>query len=356
MKNTLLLVFACGLILSACTKESNCLRGHKASVLSLPLASSSSIDYSAHVVSNEAHDCLVGVLGKDVLKTPNTFDVKYRSILSFHKEDTTLIYSTIPHTNTYLFRIDSTERYSFFLLHEETGAEMEGDHYDILLTVNPSGKLIDNVIVGAFGIQYQREFSITGPSQFEINETTGRDDTAGPWYKGVYRVEQDGKFALTGSETGDGNVDGESAAGMEYSSSIVTVSGSEPLLQAIEESVFSESLSKEYLEEKTFESEKVYIAVGQSGIADFVLTLMKNPQVAGGTVNLYTESWMIAAPVVSGEIAGGKFLKTVWTKTSDGSYSLAVTIQYEILAEGGTNSVQKEYVFSYSKDGLKYKP
>lgn len=359
MKNTLLCLLACGLILSACNKENNCLNGERIHSLPLPAMVSLNIDYRLYSVSNETHDCLGTVLGKDALKTPRTLDIKYKTVLSFHGEDTTLVYASIPHDSTFLFKLDSTERYTFFLLHEETGREMEGDHYDILFTVTPAGKLIDNVIAGALGINYQREFSIAGPAQFEITETSGHEDISGPWYKGVFRVEKDGKFALTGSETGTGEEDGEFGpwtAAMEYASSLITVASDKPLLQAIEKEIFVESLSKEYLEEKEFGNERVYIAIGQADFADFVVFLLKSPQEADGRKNLFAESWVIPKPAVSGEIVNGSLIKTSWAKTSEGNYSLTLTLRYDLQAEGGdaatgepaTTSTEKEYVFTYS--------
>lgn len=367
------IIALCALALISCqtTNNDSCLASLGAEKVSLPY-SSGRINYDTQSADNEVRNCVLRMFEEQILHTPLTFDEGYRPCLNYHREDSDLIYADIPHDKTFVVHLDSTERYDVYLLHEETGRVMEGEYYDILFTTDKHGKLINQLIVGAMGIMYSRNFSVLPSMRFTITETTGREDTRGPRYKGEFSIDKTGKFVLvrsTTEQTTEGGNDVEELSESKNTKSyndIIGIEQNKDIKASLESILFSENQSEDYFEPFTFFGKKCWLAVGtistqESGVADFSVILV-HPLPKGtstdNSVQMYKTDGYALPGGRGSDLLRGEITK-VRANKKGAQYLITVSIRRLWLVPGGDTTIQQptqrqvdtDYVFSYNEAG-----
>ncbi len=354
------ILFACLLFaVFACSKKENCLNTVENKIQ--PPFDPSTYDLTTAKESGRFKDCLTAIFSDQKLNTPLAFDPKYKVSLDYHKEDSALTYAGINHIKEYLFQINQTPEYSFYCLHLEAETEMEGSHYNILFTVDASGKLINQLLAHATGVMYVRDVIVSSATQFNISETTGREENDGPWYKADFKVDDNGKFVVERSETGTGSTEGESLgdADMEQEGgqSILTVSSVEQAEKELKTQIFTEEVPEEEFLEQIFFDKQGYLSVGLSDVADFVVIALypSDAKNEDGSVNFVSNSTVIHAPANSAghETAGAEVKKVSSQKLSDKEYQITLTLGYSLLMEGGKNQeTEKEIQLVLTEEKL----
>lgn len=169
--------------------------------LHLPIEEGLALDHDDLGTPAAAIDCALSLFGDAPLKTPLGFDLAYARVFRFHEEDGTLAPAAIPRANAQLFRLGDAGDADTWLLRLDTGVELEGSRYDVLFSTDrDSGELVDQLLVGARGLMYRRDYDIDGATAFAIREETGRAALAGPSYLARYEVRPDGRFAKLSSQ------------------------------------------------------------------------------------------------------------------------------------------------------------
>ena len=148
-------------------------------------------------------ECLRNIFNDAILKTPRQFDRTYRR---GQTEDKTIsltfadISKKAPLSKTYVvkqLKIPTSKTYKAFVIQQVVGADEE-DIFFVLFTIDQSGKLIDNIIVGAYVNDYTRDWAFTDVDQFTIRERTANEDPDfGPGYVGKFKIRDDGTIGLS---------------------------------------------------------------------------------------------------------------------------------------------------------------
>lgn len=169
--------------------------------LRLPLDEGLALAHDQVPTSPAVVDCVFSLLGDRPLKSPAAFDRAYGRVFAYHEEDGTLALSALPRDRVQLFRLGATDDANVWLLRVDSGFEMDGVRHDVLFSTDRAGgALVDQLLVGAMGMLYRRDYDIGAVDTFAIREDTGRGDEAGPGYRARYRVEADGRYALVSSD------------------------------------------------------------------------------------------------------------------------------------------------------------
>ncbi|MDH5832581.1 hypothetical protein [Luteimonas kalidii] len=169
--------------------------------LRLPLEEGLAVAHTQVPTRPEVVDCVFSLFGDGPLKSPAAFDRAYGRVFAYHEEDGTLALASLPRDRVQLFRLGATGGVSVWLLRVDSGFEFDDRHHDVLFsTERTSGALVDQLLVGARGIYYRRDYDIGAPDRFSIREDTGRAAETGPGYRARYRVGSDGRFALESGE------------------------------------------------------------------------------------------------------------------------------------------------------------
>ena len=165
--------------------------------LRLPRSEGFALPQDGEPANASTVDCVLSLFGDRPLKSPVAFDRAYAPVFAFHEEDGTRSLTSLPREALHLFRLGDVGGASTWLLRVDTGIEMEGSRYDVLFTTDrASGALVDQLLVGAMGVMYRRDYDIDAVDAFAIREDTGRENIAGPGYRARYRILDDGRFAL----------------------------------------------------------------------------------------------------------------------------------------------------------------
>ena len=147
-------------------------------------------------------ECLKTLFGSAPLKTPGNHDVIFRKS-QFHrnKEGMTLKFSAISterkqsRSLLQLHELKSTEFKTYVL--QQTGSDEDEFYYDIIFTLDNSGNLIDNMIVGETAKEYTREFAFETNDTFAVKEGPSLEDPENPsGYYGRFHITTSGTFEI----------------------------------------------------------------------------------------------------------------------------------------------------------------
>ncbi|MCD9013897.1 hypothetical protein [Parachryseolinea silvisoli] len=347
-------VVLAAMLLCACEWQARCLSETHYPALVWPVHGEE-VEFTDEASANDQHPCLTSLFDKGPWKLPIAMDPAYAPMMPL-QHDTLVHYSSPKHANTFIMRIDSTARYVLYILREELNDNEDGpDQYDILFTVDQHGKLIDNLMIGVDDEYHHRAYWIESPTEFGMKEVAGLGMEEETEYKATCRVTEAGAFALILSNLNRVNGHGENyteEVPLEYAESIVTVETGKPVLAAIEKAIFVDPLDKDYLDEKTVGGQKIYLALGMSGVADYTLFMLHSPMGDGNT--LVAESWTIPMPLSSREITSSHIVRMDWLHQEEDEYNIELTVQYEMEAsqEGGAPpAALRSYTFTYSPEG-----
>ena len=345
-------VVLAAMLLYACEWQARCLPETRYPALVWPVHGEE-VEFTDEANANDQFPCLTNLFDTAPLKLPIAIDPAYAPMMPL-QHDTVVQYSSSKHANTFIMRIDSTARYALYILREELTGD-DPDQYDVLFTVDHHGRLIDNLVVGADNDYHHRTYWIESPTEFGVKEVAGLEMEEETEYKATCRVTDAGAFALILSNLNRVNGHEENyteEVPLEYAESIVTVETGKPVLAAIEKAIFVDPLDKDYLDEKTVGSQKVYLALGMSGVADYTLFMLHSPMGDGNT--LVAESWTIPMPLSSREITSSHIVRMDWLHQEEDEYNIELTVQYEMEAsqEGGARpAALRSYTFTYSPEG-----
>ena len=182
------------------TPALSCLPGALVS-LQLPLREGFAFAHDAPPGSDAVARCVLSLFGTRTLKSPLAFDRDYGRVFAYHEEGGTLGVHGLAPDQLQLFRIGSTAAAEVWLLRADIGTPFEPAHLDVLFSSRAKdGALVDQLLVGAMGMQYRRDYDIDTAQAFAIHEDTGRGAIAGPGYRARYRVEDDGRFVLVDAD------------------------------------------------------------------------------------------------------------------------------------------------------------
>ncbi len=174
----------------------NCLPGALLA-LELPLREGLAYAHGGPRSGEAVGRCVLSLFGTRALKSPLAFDRAYGEVFAYHEEDGTLGLRGLAPAQLQLFRIGSTAAADVWLLRADTGTELEPGHHDVIFSSGRrDGALVDQLLVGARGMLYRRDYDIENVQAFSIQEQTGLGPEVGPGYRARYRVGDDGRFEL----------------------------------------------------------------------------------------------------------------------------------------------------------------
>ncbi len=322
--------------------------------LKLPLAEGFALEQAGEPANASTVDCLLSLFGHRPLKSPVAFDRAYARVFAFHEEDGTRALASLPRDALRLFRVGDTGSASTWLLRVDTGMEMEGSRYDVLFTTDrASGALVDQLLVGAMGVMYRRDYDIDAADAFAIREDTGREDTAGPGYRARYRVADDGRFALASGQVlpAPGAEPPAAAGGGAVLSgiSLETLPGAFGALAPIRALLFDGGdVAEKAIVRVDAGRTPLVLAIGRTDVAGFALYVFAEvPATADDGATHYRVSGLaLDAPdgAVSAELRGHR-----WQVGEDGHARIALSLRYEVPRPGGpeTMAVDVERVALY---------
>lgn len=308
--------------------------------LRLPLSEGFALAHDATATSRAAIDCVLALFGNGALKSPAAFDRAYGRVFAYHEEDGTLALVSLPPQDMQLFRIGSSGGANVWLLRVHTGVELDGAHYDVLFTTEQAtGTLVDQMLVGAMGMLYRRDYDIDSAEAFAISEDTGREAEAGPGYRARYRVGGDGRFSLVSGQLlpppSTRPADDAVAAAPATGTSLETLPGRFGELAPIRALLFEDGRVEERALVRIDAGQApAMLAIGITGIASPVLYLLgdvSSPTAGGNT--LYRVSRLTLPPpagAVSAELRGQR-----WSEAADGRVRIALEIRYAVPRQGG---------------------
>ena len=307
--------------------------------LELPLAEGLALPQDGDPANASTVDCLLAMFGNRPLKSPIAFDRAYAPVFAFHEEDGTRPLGSLPRDALQLFRIGDVGSASTWLLRTDNGMEMEGSRYDVLFTTErASGALIDQLLVGAMGVMYRRDYDIDAANAFALREDTGREDAAGPGYRARYRVQDDGHFALVSGqvlpppgmrpEVATGR--GDTLSGI----SLETLPGAFGSLAPIRALLFDDGDVEEKLIVRVdADQTPLMLAIGLADVAGLALyVLAEVPAADDGNTHYRVSGLTVDAP--AGAISA-KLLRHRWEADADGDARILLSLRYDVPRPGG---------------------
>jgi hypothetical protein len=342
------------MLLYACEWQSRCLSDARYPSLSLP-ASSEEIDFSDAVLADDKSACLKKQFGSVPWKTLVQFDTTYHAIRKYMEADSMLTYASFIPGTTALLKVDSTARYHAYLLQGSVPMGTGSRDLEVLLTVNPEGEMIDNLIVSIQGWSCRGTFYMDTPGDFTMRHEIVSGENLLFTYDAVFQLKEDGHLAVTTSsltnlEASYGEMQIREAV-LEYGESIITLETGKPVLAAIEKAIFVDPLDKDYLDEKTIAGEKIYVGVGMAGVAEYTVFVLHSPM--GDGASLVSESWTVPMPQAAGTIVSSQVSRMEWIKQDEDTYAIVLVLHYDIATTGrdsATDTVEKEYRFTYQPE------
>ncbi len=306
--------------------------------LKLPLSEGFALAQAGEPANASTVDCVLSLFGHRPLKSPVAFDRAYAPVFAFHEEDGTRTLASLPRDALRLFRVGDVGGASTWLLRVDTGMEMEGSRYDALFTTDRAGgALVDQLLVGAMGVMYRRDYDIDAADAFAIREDTGREDTAGPGYRARYRVMDDGRFALVsgqalpapGAETAADVDTGEPLSGI----SLETLPGAFGALAPIRALLFDGGdVEEKAIVRVDAGRTPLMLAIGQTQVAGVALYVLAGVPGAGGGTHYRVSGLALDAPAgaVSADLRGHR-----WQVDDDGRARIALSLRYGMPRPGG---------------------
>lgn len=287
-------------------------------------------------------DCVLSLFGNRPLKSPVAFDRAYAPVFAFHEEDGTRTLASLPREALHLFRLGEVGGASAWLLRVDTGLEMEGSRYDVLFTTDrASGALVDQLLVGAMGVMYRRDYDIDAADAFAIREDTGREDAAGPGYRARYRVTDEGRFVLASGQVlpapgPEAETDAE-AGGPLSGISLHTLPGAFGTLAPIRALLFDGGdVEEKAIVRVDAGRTPLMLAIGRTGIAGFALYVLAEVPGAGAGGTRYRVSRLtLDAPAgaVSAALRGHR-----WRVDEEGGARIALSLRYRMPRRGGARA------------------
>ena len=169
--------------------------------LALPLEEGLSAALDAAPAGPALADCVLGLFAGRAFKSPAAFDPAYGRVFAYHEEHGALALRSLPRDGLQVWRLGNTSQANVWLLRVDAGTALEDAHYDIIAsTARSDGALVDDLLIGAIGLLYRRDYDLMAADAFSIREDTGRGAETGPGYRARYRTLEDGRFRLVSSE------------------------------------------------------------------------------------------------------------------------------------------------------------
>jgi len=308
--------------------------------LRLPIDEGFALEHEGEKASAATVDCLLSLFGSAPLKSPVAFDRAYAPVFAFHEEDGTRTLASLPRDAMRLFRLGEAGSAHVWLLRVDTGLEMEGSRYDVVFSTDrDSGALVDQLLVGATGVMYRRDYDLDGADAFAIREDTGREDDAGPGYRARYRVDADGRFALVsgqvlpapGADPAPASAAGAAVSGI----SLETLPGDFGALAPIRALLFDDSGVEEKAIVRVDAGKAPFmLAIGLVEVAGFALYVLDAVPASGDGNTLYRVSGTVLdAPhdAVSAELRSHR-----WQAAGPGGHvRIALSLRYDLPRPGG---------------------
>lgn len=308
-----------------------CFLGLPAGELKTPASNVYAQELSAPALDEAAQRCIAGLLGEQAFASPLRFDPAYAPVQQAHGEDAGLYWSSTPRRQVQLLRIGGSANASTWLLRIDTGLEMEGARYDLLLSVDAQGRLLDQLLAGADGVLYRRSFSLPGANEFSLEEQGGREEQPGPDYHARFRIDDSGRIVLVaGAQTAAS----DAPPGGESASSLEDVPGAAGDAEAIRQLLFSDSgvLEEIVQRQNLADGGLAMLAVGRTESAGLVVYVFRPVAGSGGGKTRYqVASLTLPEPA---RAVGGELGKIEWQADKDGA-ALVLPMRYDLLREGG---------------------
>lgn len=307
--------------------------------LRLPIDEGFALEHEGERASAATVDCLLSLFGGDPLKSPVAFDRAYAPVFAFHEEDGTRTLASLPRDAMRLFRLGEAGKAHVWLLRVDTGLEMEGSRYDVVFSTDrDSGALVDQLLVGATGVMYRRDYDLDGADAFAIREDTGREDDAGPGYRARYRVEADGRFALVSGQVlpapGADPAPAADAGAALSGISLETLPGDFGALAPIRALLFDDSSVEEKAIVRVDAGKAPFmLAIGLVDVAGFALYVLDAVPTSSDGNTLYRVSGTVLdAPhdAVSAELRSHR-----WQAGPGGHVRIALSLRYDVPRPGG---------------------
>jgi|GEM_PF-863597 len=307
--------------------------------LRLPLGEGFALEHDEVETDARTVDCVLSLLGNGPLKSPAAFDRAYGQVFAYHEEDGTLALPSIPRETVQLLRLGEVGNANTWLLRIDTGAGLEGSRYDVLLSTGKAdGALVDQLLVGAMGMLYRRDYDIDAADAFEIREDTGREASVGPGYRARYRVGPDGRFMLVSGQVlppSSSMQDAGRSLRPQRGTSLETLPGRFGEIAPIRALLFEDG----EVEEKAIVRidaghAPVMLAIGvadAASLALYVLGEVPSPAVGGNTM-YRVGSLMLEPPAgaASVELRGHR-----WRMDADGRMRIELTLRHDVPGPGG---------------------
>ncbi len=328
----------------------HCLGAQIVALATTPLASGTVVDLSDAPLDASGRACVESLFEGQTLKTPLAFDSNYRDAFAFHQEGGQLKLASLLPEKMQLRRLAGRGAQGVWWLRAESETAMEGARYDILFATADDGALVDQIVVGAEGMMYQRDFDLNDPMHFRLREDTGREQNTGPRYRGEFAFDEGGHIKVVTSreeppagdaqKTSDaatpqapGTIDANDGA---IGTSIESASGAPGDLAAVRDLLFdSDAVLEELVETHQIGKRSVVLAVGRADVASFVLYVLSPTaqQPASGRTQYTVASLVFPEP---DQVLGGEVTAHDFTAQSDGSGArIALRVRYDVLQPGG---------------------
>jgi len=307
--------------------------------LKLPVSEGFALAQAGEAANASTADCLLSLFGNRPLKSPVAFDRAYAPVFAFHEEDGTRTLASLSRNALHLFRVGDVGDASMWLLRVDTGMEMEGSRYDIVFTTDrASGALVDQLLVGATGVLYRRDYDLDDAGSFAIREDTGREAEAGPGYRARYRVEPDGRFALVSGQVlpppGADPGPVVDAARARPGISLETLPGGFGALAPIRALLFDDGGVEEKAIVRIDDGDgPLMLAIGQVDVVGFALYVLDEVPAAGDGNTLYRiGGTVLDAP--RGAVSADLRLHR-WQAGPDGRVRITLSLRYRLPHPGG---------------------
>lgn len=310
-----------------------CFLGLPSGELKTPVSDVNAQELSAPALDEAAQRCIGALLGEQPFATPLRFDAAYATVQQAHGEDASLYWSSTPRRQVQLLRISRSATASAWLLRIDTGLEMEGARYDLLLTVDAQGRLLDQLLAGADGVLYRRSLSLPSSSEFRLDEQGGREEQPGPRYHARFRVDDSGRIGLVpGAQAANAAAaapdPGESATSLEE------VPGAAGDAEAIRQLLFSDSgvLEEVVQRHSLTDGSLAMLAVGRTESAGLIAYVFRPvPGSSNGKTRYQVASLTLPEPA---QAVGGELGKIEWQADKDGA-AVVLPMRYDLVREGG---------------------
>ena len=311
---------------------STCFLSLPSAELKTPASDVHAQEFAAPALDEAAQRCIAAVLGEQAFATPLRFDPAYAAVQQAHGEDASLYWSSTPRRQVQLLRLGRSATASSWLLRIDTGLELEGARYDLLLTVDAQGRLRDQLLAGADGVLYRRSLSLAGSGEFSLDEQGGREEQAGPAYHARFRIDDSGRIALMpGAQPATAAATPERG---ESASSVEDVPGAAGDAEAIRQLLFSDSgvLEEVVQRQNLADGSLAMLAIGRTESAGLIAYVFRPVAgSSGGKTRYQLASLTLPEPA---RAVGGELGTIEWQADKDGA-ALVLPMRYDLLREGG---------------------